>query len=497
MAQNVVGFYGKTAIDRADLDVRYRTRVARRTARVKSWEGNNAQNYEDNISDIDSECSAAESDDSDNTNNVRCRGHQRGRGTKGRGAKGRGTTKGNRTTKGHGVKRRSTKGSRGKGGGKGCGAGNSSKGKEEKSVETPVEDSSKGMKRKSVETPIEDSSKGKKIKSVETPVEDPAWPQDPTPPVQIPFTAQPDLQVNPHPKGWLAYLQLFITREILVFLTEETNMYAEYCKSTNKPGCKGKWTPCSLTEMARYLGLRILMGIFKLPTERMYWQRDDIFGNSTFPKTMSYPRYVQIHKYLHSFNPWARPKNNTDKTLLVRPILDFIRKRCHEVYIPEKELSLDEGLLAYKGRLSIKTYNLKKHSKYGIQFYMLCEAKTGYVLDFIVYRGQGNKLKQTVKTLLKRYFHKGYRVFMDNFYNSVDLTEELYALGIHTTGTLRLFKSGPPLILKNLRGKKMKRDTLNYRRKGNTFIICWYDTRLVPMITNLVGPQTEKVTVIR
>ena len=61
--------------------------------------------------------------------------------------------------------------------------------------------------------------------------------------------------------------------------------------------------------------------------------------------------------------------------------------------------------------------------------------------------------------------------------------------------TLRLNR-GAPVVLKKLSQKggiKLDRDTLQYRRRNNTFIICWQDQRLVSMITSLHGPATEKI----
>ena len=336
----------------------------------------------------------------------------------------------------------------------------------------------------------------KERKQKEKDENDALWSEDPTPPVQIPFTGEPGLQVNV-PESWMGFLQLFLMPNLIDFLLKETNGYANYCKMTNKPKCKGKWTNITKKDIANYLGMRILMGIIRLPRERMYWSKNPYISIHAIYSVMAYTKFALIQKYLHSFNSFTRPKDNTNRLLLVNDVIEYVRKRCHDVYLPEMNLSLDEGLLGWKGRLSFKVYAPKKPTKYGIKIYMLCEAKTGYVLDYIVYRGESHTLKEIVNTLLERFYFKGYRVYMDNFYNSVSLSEELYSKGIHTTGTLRLFKGGPPSVLQDLKDKKLDRDTLHYRRKGNTFVMCWYDQRLVPMISNIFGPETQKTKVIR
>ena len=81
---------------------------------------------------------------------------------------------------------------------------------------------------------------------------------------------------------------------------------------------------------------------------------------------------------------------------------------------------------------------------------------------------------------------------MDNFYNNVKITEELYDNKTHTVGTLRMNR-GAPQVLKDFAKNKQPRNSLMYRKKKdkNTFVICWQDTRMVQLITNLIGPETE------
>ena len=73
--------------------------------------------------------------------------------------------------------------------------------------------------------------------------------------------------------------------------------------------------------------------------------------------------------------------------------MDYLQQRFRALYIPECNVSLDEGLVPFKGRLSMKVYNPKKPPKYGVKLYILCEAQTGYALDFITYAGIGSTLQ--------------------------------------------------------------------------------------------------------
>ena len=159
--------------------------------------------------------------------------------------------------------------------------------------------------------------------------------------------------------------------------------------------------------------------------------------------------------------------------MILRPVLDFILEKCRTLCVPLRNLSIDEGMLKWKGRLSIRVYNLMKTIKYGIKFYFLCKAKTGYVLDCIIYRGVNSTLHGIVFNLLGRHLGQGYHVFMDNFYNSVKLAEELYENQMQVSGTLRLSR-GAPMALQNIaRSKSLCRGELLFFRKWNTFVLCW------------------------
>ena len=95
---------------------------------------------------------------------------------------------------------------------------------------------------------------------------------------------------------------------------------------------------------------------------------------------------------------------------------------------PEKNLSIDESMVLWRGRLVFRQYINNKRHKYGIKFYELC-IYDGLVFTAEAYGGQGfndeNNLGQTAATVLKLmtpFLNKGYHVFIDNYYNSVSLT---------------------------------------------------------------------------
>ena len=90
-----------------------------------------------------------------------------------------------------------------------------------------------------------------------------------------------------------------------------------------------------------------------------------------------------------------------------------------------REVSVDESIISYKGRLSFLQYMPKKPNKWGMKAWVLAESDTGYTWNFILYTGKQEKRPagvplgtHVVTELLKKLHGKGYHVYFDNFYTS-------------------------------------------------------------------------------
>jgi len=102
---------------------------------------------------------------------------------------------------------------------------------------------------------------------------------------------------------------------------------------------------------------------------------------------MSRNRYQLISKFLHFADNrrWNPTDPNRDKLFKVRPLLDHMNRKFQEVYVPSKNVAIDEQLLLYKGNLQFKMYIPMKRSRFGIKFFTLCD-KYGYNYNTECYR---------------------------------------------------------------------------------------------------------------
>ena len=94
-------------------------------------------------------------------------------------------------------------------------------------------------------------------------------------------------------------------------------------------------------------------------------------------------------------------------------------------------MSVDEGMVKFKGRLFFKQYMPKKPVKYGIKVWMAADSKTGYVSNYIYLgkpltsaRGEVGLATNVVLNLTKPFQHCNRHIYLD-FFTAVKLVEEL------------------------------------------------------------------------
>jgi hypothetical protein len=171
---------------------------------------------------------------------------------------------------------------------------------------------------------------------------------------------------------------------------------------------------------------------------------------------------------------------NEDRLYKIRPILDTVVNNFKSNYIPEREISLDEGMLCWRGHLHFHVYNLGKITKYGILVRMVCESMSGYICNMQIYDGKCGPLTETVGILLEPYEEKGYHLYQDNYFNSVRLAEELLQKSIRVCGTIRVNRGLPKDMIEE--AKRLKKGEVTFRRKQDVLLFMHQDKRLVNMI---------------
>ena len=152
------------------------------------------------------------------------------------------------------------------------------------------------------------------------------------------------------------------------------------------------WHPTDPREMKQFLGMLFLTGIIRKPAINLYWSTDPLYSTPLFGAIMSRNRFQLLLKFLH-FNDNAEMPGaddpSPDKLFKVRPLADHLCEKFGEVYTPSSNISIDESLLLWKGRLGFKQYIPLKRARFGIKCFMLCE-DSGYTFKFKIYTGREN-----------------------------------------------------------------------------------------------------------
>ena len=104
---------------------------------------------------------------------------------------------------------------------------------------------------------------------------------------------------------------------------------------------------------------------------------------------MTRDRWEEIKAHLHcndNSNLPLREEDNYDKLFKVRPLITHLQKKFREIPMPQT-LCVDEQMVSYKGRSSLKQYMPSKPYKYGYKIFSLCDI-SGILYNFEVYGGK-------------------------------------------------------------------------------------------------------------
>lgn len=221
-------------------------------------------------------------------------------------------------------------------------------------------------------------------------------------PIRIPWRTQLK-SVTPeqfcHPVGPTVILPdspvgifcLFFTMDILQYIVDQTNIYACLCMGET---AFESWQKVTVEELEAFMGFMILMGLVRLPSLSDYWKTDSLFHYKPIADRIPRARYFELQRYLHfADNRQLAPTGTLGYKKLgkVEPMLMMIEERFQTLCNLSKEVSVDEAMVPFKCRSSMKQYVPLKPVKRGFKIWVLADAHTGYISRFDVYRGKSGE----------------------------------------------------------------------------------------------------------
>lgn len=256
------------------------------------------------------------------------------------------------------------------------------------------------------------------------------------------------------PDSPVEIFQLFFTPELVDLIVEQTNKYACEVMSEEK---YEDWVQVTSQEIEAFTGFRFLMGLNPKPSVEDYWKKNPVYSYPPINQKISRERYRDINRFLHFVdNSTLAPRGsvNYDQLGKIRPVMDYLLARYKALYNPGKDLSIDEAMIKFQGRSSLKQYMPMKPIKRGIKVWVLGDSDNGYFSRLEVYTGKkGDQIEKglgarVVKNLMEDFHRKWYRVFFDNFFTSKALLCDLEAVGLFGIGTARSDRKNFPPQLK-------------------------------------------------
>ena len=251
--------------------------------------------------------------------------------------------------------------------------------------------------------------------------------------------------------------------------------------------------PITRQEFYGFVGINMIMSYHKLPSWTDYWSNDPDMSVPFVASTMTRDRFGQILSNLHVND------DNQDKLYKLRPLIEAMNTNYVKLYSVSRRQSIDESMILFKGRHSIKQYNPMKPIKRGYKLWVRADMD-GYISKFDVYQGKAAEEsvvedlngsafglgEQVVQTMTEDLAGKNHEVYFDNFFTSIPLMEYLKENGINAAGTVRMNRKALPVGME----EGLERGESDHRvSKDGVTVFKWQDNKPVFVVSNFHGTE--------
>lgn len=288
-----------------------------------------------------------------------------------------------------------------------------------------------------------------------------------------------------------------MTLSVWRHIMDTTNLYARSRLGSMPPTRRSlfsRWRDITLPEIKAFIGIIINMGMVQLTDIKDYWSTHLTLNLPFFRTVFPRDRFLGIYWMLH-----VGEIPSTTKRSKIQPFLDLLLPLFRSYVTPSRELSIDESMIAFRGRVGFRQYIKGKPQPWGIKAYVLSESRTGYMYNLVIYYGKEtlltiipgkNHTTNVIMTLMEPLANMGYDLYTDRFYTSPEVATELLQISTSITGTVQTNRRNMPAAVV---GAKQKRGDVATYRKGPLVVIQWTDKRT---LTTLSTKHTNKMLAV-
>ena len=247
--------------------------------------------------------------------------------------------------------------------------------------------------------------------------------------------------------------------------------------------------------MKAFVGCLYVMGITKLPSINAYWEKDStLFCFQGISVLFSRTRFSDIYTSLCLRDPILESPNTNDYLFKINSFVETIIAQCKKHYVPDREVTIDESMIPFRGRSKLIQYMPLKPIKYGLKAFLLCEAKTGYVLQWKLFTGDPNDVHsnfgltyQVIRDLVLDLEGNQNILYTDRYYTGLQIYHDLKMLGIGACGTLQMNRSQLPEEIRTDLSSLRPQEIMHFKTNRDLLLSCWKDSNLVMVLSNCFG----------
>lgn len=206
---------------------------------------------------------------------------------------------------------------------------------------------------------------------------------------------------------------------------------------------------------------------------KKHWASIDLYENVVVKQIISRDEFRNL---LHHIHP--KPKS----------MVSLANSNFQRYWSPCSHISIDEGLICFKGRYQHRVHIRGKPDATGLKVYGLADEKS-YLYAFTLYEGQSQTVPQIILDLTKQLPHSNFKLYVDSWYGSPQLASTLLENGLYFT--MACGKNKPTEVFKDYLDVQLSPGQCRYLQSQDhdeLLAVSYNDRTKCHFLTNLWRP---------
>lgn len=251
-------------------------------------------------------------------------------------------------------------------------------------------------------------------------------------------------------------LNLLLDETIIRTITTCTNIYIDEIRIRFDRDRDARNT--NEREIRAFIGILYIIGVLRSSRKNLHkiWDNRKGSGIEMCYLAMSEKRMRFLLRCVRFDDFRDRgQRRDIDKLAPIREVFEYFLVNIQKCFIASEFLTVDEQLLAFRGRCSFRQYIPNKPARYGIKMWALVDVKTSYTFNLETYVGTqpegpyrcSNSGEQVVLRIVEPVAKTNRNITGDNWFTSIPLVKKLLTEKKLTyVGTVRKNKAEIPKI---------------------------------------------------